>query len=236
VRRRIGRDALVAAGLDEPENADIESTFQEIVVQAMSGLATRLTARCGREVTCLSGLFVARLDAGLRRDIELQIAEGVSLTLTFAASLEFLQQLMRAGFYRQTGWIARDQRSGDRKGKDSRASRESKEEKVVAPSERDMIPFDSVLDMDIPVSISFGTARLRLDEALLLKEGSLVVLNRTIDEPVELQVNGRVVARGEVIAVRGQYGIRIHELASESDRMEYVDPMHRPEIEASLNS
>jgi hypothetical protein len=45
-----------------------------------------------------------------------------------------------------------------------------------------------------------------------------------------------VVARGDVVSVRGQYGIRILELASRSERMNQVDPARRSEIEASLNS
>jgi flagellar motor switch protein FliN/FliY len=239
-RREIGRQALIAAGIDEPEDADIESTFREIVIQSMSGLAARLTTRCGREVTALSGTLIPEVQgAGIERLITVKIGESVQFDLTFVASSEFLQQLVRAGFYRGSGWIARDQRSGDRRGTRARAGgspAEYEEPAAENTATPDGLPFDSLLDMDIPVSISFGTAKLRLDEALQLREGSLVVLGRTIEEPVELQVNGRVVARGDIVAVRGQYGIRILELSSRSERMNHVDPAHRPEIEASLNN
>jgi tartrate dehydratase beta subunit/fumarate hydratase class I family protein len=63
-----------------------------------------------------------------------------------------------------------------------------------------------------------------------------VVLNKTIDELVELQVNGRVVARGQIMAARGQYGIKILELSSQGERMAHIDPEHRPGVEASLNT
>jgi flagellar motor switch protein FliN/FliY len=236
VRRRIGSDALVAAGIEEPEEADIQSTFEELLTQSMAGLAGKLTARCGREATCLSGNLIPEIQTeALRRALFFKSGD-VALEVTFAASLEFLDQLLRAGFYRQSGWIARDQRSGDRRGRAARATdREPSHSSTPAGDQPEGLPFDSVLDMDIPVSLSFGSAKLRLDEVLHLRHGSVMVLGSAIDDLVDLQVNGRVVARGEVVAVRGQYGLRIRELASETERLGYVDAIRRPEIEASLN-
>jgi flagellar motor switch protein FliN len=149
---------------------------------------------------------------------------------------------MRAGFYRQTGWIARNQRSGDRRGRGARASDRQPAEKPVSQKvDRDGLPFDSLLDMDIPVSMSFGSAKLRLDELLHLGQGSVMVLSSAIDDMVDLQVNGRVVARGEVVVVRGQYGLRIRELASEAERLGYIDAAQmnagqRQEIESSQDA
>jgi flagellar motor switch protein FliN len=239
VRRRIGTDALIAAGLENPDEADILSTFQELLAQSMTGLAGKLTARGGREATCHSGNLVPEVQGEVMRGQVIFRTGEAAMEVTFAASLEFIDQLMRAGFYRETGWIARNQRSGDRRGRGARASDRRPAEKPVSPKvDRDGLPFDSLLDMDIPVSMSFGSAKLRLDEVLQMRQGSVMVLGSAIDDMVDLQVNGRVVARGEVVVVRGQYGLRIRELASEAERLGYIDatqidPRQRPEIEPS---
>jgi flagellar motor switch protein FliN/FliY len=235
IQKQIGGQALQAAGIDEPEENDSHDTYREILVQSMGGLAAQLTARCGREVTCLGGQSVPGEPhtTGISRVVNFR-TEGTELvSMTFVASMEFIQQLVRDGFYRQSGWKAHDERSKDRLG-ETRSPREQKRGTAVAEAPEPVsIPFDSVLDMDIPVSISFGTAKLRLDEALKLKDGSIVSLGRMIDEPVELQVNGRMVARGEVVSVRGQYGIRILELSTRGERLGHIDPKHRPELETA---
>ena len=61
-----------------------------------------------------------------------------------------------------------------------------------------------LLDLEVPVSISFGRARLPLKEVLELSVNSQVELDRSLEEPVEVLVNDRVIARGEVVAVAVQ--------------------------------
>jgi flagellar motor switch protein FliN len=71
-----------------------------------------------------------------------------------------------------------------------------------------------LLDLEVPVSISFGRARLLLKDVLELSLNSLVELDRSPEEPVEVLVNDRVIARGEVVAVSGKYGVRILDIVS----------------------
>ena len=70
------------------------------------------------------------------------------------------------------------------------------------------------MDVELPVSVSFGRTRVRLQEILKLITGSIVELDRSISEPVEVIVNNCVVARGEVVVVDGNYGVRISEVMS----------------------
>lgn len=79
--------------------------------------------------------------------------------------------------------------------------------------------FDLLLDVELPVSISFGRAQVPLKDVLKLTTGSIVELNRTIDEPVEVIVNNCVIARGEVVVVEGNFGVRIHEVISRQERL-----------------
>jgi flagellar motor switch protein FliN/FliY len=78
---------------------------------------------------------------------------------------------------------------------------------------------EMLLDVDLELSVSFGRTTLVLQEVLKLSSGSIVELNRSASEPVDLLVNGSVVARGDVVVVDGNYGIRITEVVSPRERI-----------------
>jgi flagellar motor switch protein FliN len=69
-----------------------------------------------------------------------------------------------------------------------------------------------VMDVELNVSLRFGERRLSLREIMELASGSVVELDREVDEPVELILDGRVIARGEAVIVDGNYGIRVTEV------------------------
>ena len=76
--------------------------------------------------------------------------------------------------------------------------------------------FNSTLDvlmaMEMPVTIRFGITRMLLRELLRLDAGSVIEFPRSPSEPVDVIVNRRVVARGEIVAFQGNYGVRITEV------------------------
>jgi flagellar motor switch protein FliN/FliY len=78
---------------------------------------------------------------------------------------------------------------------------------------------DLLMEVELPVGVSFGRTRMRLKEAVKLTTGSIVELNRAISEPVEVIVNNCVIARGEVVVIEGNYGIRIHQIVSREERL-----------------
>ena len=69
-----------------------------------------------------------------------------------------------------------------------------------------------LMDIDLPIRILFGSTRLRLRDILALKTGSVVELDRPADGPVEILVSNRIVARGQVIVVDGNYGVQVTEI------------------------
>ena len=71
---------------------------------------------------------------------------------------------------------------------------------------------DAVLDVDLPLVVRFGRAVMPLRALADLGPGSVVDMGRSPDESVELLVGDRLVARGEVVIVAGNYGVRITEL------------------------
>ncbi len=68
---------------------------------------------------------------------------------------------------------------------------------------------DLVLDVELNVTLRFGERKLPLREVLDLGSGAVVELDRQLDEPVELVLDGRVVARGEAVVIDGNYGFRV---------------------------
>ena len=79
--------------------------------------------------------------------------------------------------------------------------------------------FELLLDVELPVSVSFGRANVALKDVLKLTTGSIVELNRSIVEPVEVIVNNCVVARGEVVVIEGNFGVRIQHVVSRQERL-----------------
>jgi flagellar motor switch protein FliN/FliY len=72
------------------------------------------------------------------------------------------------------------------------------------------------LIMDIPVSLSveLGQTQLEVREVLHLGAGSVIELNKLQEEPVDLRINGRLVARGEVILIKNSLAVKISELVN----------------------
>jgi flagellar motor switch protein FliN/FliY len=68
---------------------------------------------------------------------------------------------------------------------------------------------DLVMDVALNVTLRFGQRQLALREVLELASGSVVELDRQVDEPVDLILDGRVVARGEAVIIDGNYGMRV---------------------------
>jgi flagellar motor switch protein FliN/FliY len=75
------------------------------------------------------------------------------------------------------------------------------------------------MDAELEVALFFGERQLLLKEILELDSGSVVELNHHLDEPVDLRVGGRTIARGEVVVVEGNYGLRITEIVDQQQRM-----------------
>lgn len=78
---------------------------------------------------------------------------------------------------------------------------------------------DVILDLDLPLTVRFGQTQMALGALVEIGPGSVVGLERSPSDPVEVLVNGKVIARGEVVAVSGNYGVRITDIVSPSERI-----------------
>jgi flagellar motor switch protein FliN/FliY len=69
-------------------------------------------------------------------------------------------------------------------------------------------------DVPVELAVEIGRTRMTIGETLALGPGSIVSLNRLAGEPVDLLVNGRPIARGEVVVVDEEFGLRVTEIVA----------------------
>lgn len=72
-------------------------------------------------------------------------------------------------------------------------------------------------DVPVDVAVEIGRARMKVGEILELRQGSVITLNRVSGEPVDVLVNGTPIARGEVVVIDDQFGLRVTELLGGND-------------------
>jgi len=208
--RLIGAQPLAAAGLT-PEEIDDESarsTFLEMLQQTMGSLGTELSGRLARQVLPVDGQSAAVWPEDFTAvSYTLALAGGEPLVFYLGTSpgWEAALQPDAAG---AAAAAAAGAGTGTAVGGDARA--------ILAQNSR---TFDLLLDVELPVSVSFGRAMIPLREVVKLTSGSVVELNRTVSEPVELIVNNCVIARGEVVVIEGNYGVRIQQIISPQERL-----------------
>jgi len=82
---------------------------------------------------------------------------------------------------------------------------------------------EMLLDLPLELSVELGRTRMSLQELLKLDKGSVIRLGRTEGEPLDIQVNGRVVARGEVVVINDRLGVRVTEVGEARDRVKSLE-------------
>lgn len=78
---------------------------------------------------------------------------------------------------------------------------------------------DRVMDIPLRVTVELGSSRLKVKNVLELSKGSIVELDKLAGEPVDLLVNGRLMAKGEVVVINENFGVRITEILGPADRL-----------------
>jgi flagellar motor switch protein FliN len=81
------------------------------------------------------------------------------------------------------------------------------------------INMDLLLDVELPVSVSFGYSEMALKDILKLGTGSVIELDKSVNDPVTIIVNHKPIAKGEVVMVDGNYGVRVLEVQSTAERI-----------------
>jgi flagellar motor switch protein FliN/FliY len=200
----VSKVVLAASGIEEFDEALLRETWQEILAQAASGLAQHVGMRMGATVTCGNAS---------------RASGAPPMSVVSSATLSIAGTQYEPLFV-SFPWAFLDALAPERQGDVAESGRDME----TAPAEehgRSMLPstLDLLLDVEMPVSVSFGRTFLPVREVLKLATGSVIELDRPVNQHVEVVVNNCVIARGEVVVIEGNYGVRIHEIISRGDRM-----------------
>ena len=79
---------------------------------------------------------------------------------------------------------------------------------------------DMILDIPMQVTVELGRTKLAIKELLQLSQGSIIELNKMAGDHLEVFVNNKLIARGEVVVVNDRFGIRVSEILSPQERVE----------------
>lgn len=78
---------------------------------------------------------------------------------------------------------------------------------------------DTIMNINVMLSIQVGKTRMKLKELLKLTKGTVIELNKMAGEPLDILVNDELIAKGEVVVVNGNYGIRITDVTKEASKI-----------------
>ena len=81
---------------------------------------------------------------------------------------------------------------------------------------------DFILDIPLEVSAQLGSTKLLINELLQLGQGSVIELNKLAGEPLEILVNGKLVARGEAVVINEKFGVRLTDIISPIERVKQL--------------
>ena len=90
---------------------------------------------------------------------------------------------------------------------------------VTTVESRTDVNIDVILDVPVTLSLEVGRTRLPIRSLLQLNQGSVVELERAAGEPLDVYVNGTLVAHGEVVVVNEKFGIRLTDVISPAERI-----------------
>nr|WP_240473451.1 flagellar motor switch protein FliN [Ferrimonas senticii] len=78
---------------------------------------------------------------------------------------------------------------------------------------------DAILDIPVTISMEVGRSKISIRNLLQLNQGSVVELDRVAGEPLDVMVNGTLIAHGEVVVVNDKFGIRLTDVISQTERI-----------------
>lgn len=90
---------------------------------------------------------------------------------------------------------------------------------AVAGKEAHEINIDTLMNVPVTLSVEIGKRKMPIQQLISLNKGSMVELDKLVDEPLDLLVNGTLLARGEVVVLGDNFGLRLVDIVSQSERL-----------------
>lgn len=90
---------------------------------------------------------------------------------------------------------------------------------AVVSKEAHEINIDTLMNVPVTLSVEIGKRKMPIQQLISLNKGSMVELDKLVDEPLDLLVNGTLLARGEVVVLGDNFGLRLVDIVSQSERL-----------------
>jgi len=100
---------------------------------------------------------------------------------------------------------------------------ELKAGKGAAPGKSADVNLDLVLEVPVNVSLRVGSTDITIRDLVKLVEGSVIALDQDAGEPMDVLVNGTLIAHGEIVVVDDKFGVRLTDVVSPSERIEKIN-------------
>ncbi len=97
------------------------------------------------------------------------------------------------------------------------------EEGAAGATDRADVNLDLVLDIPVTVSLRVGSTEISIRDLVSLVEGSVIALDRDAGEPLDVLVNGTLIAHGEIVIVDDRFGVRLTDVVSPAERIERLN-------------
>ncbi|MEW8029530.1 MAG: flagellar motor switch protein FliN [Candidatus Thiodiazotropha sp.] len=117
-------------------------------------------------------------------------------------------------------WAAALDEQGDNESDDKAAAASFDE--LQDESGNDAVNMDAILDVPVTISMEIGRTKINIRNLLQLNQGSVVELDRLAGEPMDVLVNGTLIAQGEVVVVNEKFGLRLTDIISPSERVKRI--------------
>ena len=86
-------------------------------------------------------------------------------------------------------------------------------------SENPEISLDMLLDVNVTLSVELGRTKMTIKDLMALNKGSIISMAKEVTEPMDLMVNGTLIARGDDVESEGQFGLRLLDIVSTDERL-----------------
>ena len=110
-----------------------------------------------------------------------------------------------------------DTEAGDKP--DSQVQMEQFQDGSQPDDDENPVNFDVIMDVPVTISMEIGRTSINIRNLLQLNQGSIVELDRLAGEPLDVLVNGTLIARGEVVVINEKFGIRLTDVISPAERL-----------------
>lgn len=181
-------------------NADAREALEELFRQIAGDLASKLGAQYGEVSLQFNAGETAAITVGAEVRIRAECGGNTSaVDICVRVSPEMIESMKPASAGQESVNVARDSRALMPEGN-----------------------LDLLLGIELAATLRFGQKRMLLRDIIDLNAGAVVELDRQVHEPVDLLLDGKVIARGDVVIVDGSYGLRVTEVASPRDRAGFL--------------